>query len=365
MRSANYSCWAARVAGAGFCALLACAAATAQVGKPEKLECESLVTPLGMDAEKPTLSWQLRDTRDGARQMAYEVQVASSSANLSAGKADVWDSGKVESNDSIGVVYGGPAMQASKRYFWRVLVWDRDGKAYPASDATWWETGLLKQENWRAKWIGFEEAEERAVRESGAKWITNAETESAEKKQSSHAFRFHFTVNGAVKRARLYATGQDSTAAWVNGKQVMETRPMAAYGHLPWKTYYSRDVTSDVKSGANLLAVEVIRYGSSAAQAPDISQTPMNALVYVEKSDGSTEIFKTGDVGWKGGLNVSEAWQQAGFDDSSWQDAIGYVNKASNFEDSGVSRPWPTGPVKALRKNFEVAKPVARVRVYA
>ncbi len=355
----------ARFAGVGLCAVLSCAAAMAQMGKPEKLECESLVTPLGMDAEKPTLSWQLRDTRDGAKQTAYEVQVASSATNLAAGKGDIWDSGKVESSDSIGVVYAGPAMQASKRYFWRVLVWDRDGKAYPASDATWWETGLLKQENWKAKWIGFQEAEERAVRESGAQWVTNAETESAEKKQSSHAFRFHFTVNGAVKRASLYATGQDSTAAWVNGKQVMETRPMAAYGHLPWKTYYSRDVTSDVKSGANLLAVEVIRYGSSAAQAPDISQTPMNALVYVEKSDGSVEIFKTGDAGWKGGLNVSGAWQQAGFDDSSWRDAIGYVEKSQNFEDSGVSRPWPTGTVKSLRRNFEVTKPVASVRVYA
>src|SRR5580693_8174883 len=118
----NLSALAARVAGSGLCALLACTVATAQVGKPEKLECESLATPLGMDAEKPTLSWQLRDTRDGARQTAYEVQVASSAANLSAGKADVWDSGKVESSDSIGVVYGGPAMQPSKRYFWRVRV---------------------------------------------------------------------------------------------------------------------------------------------------------------------------------------------------------------------------------------------------
>lgn len=145
------------VVAVGLCALLICSVATAQVDKPERLKCESLVTPLGMDAEKPTLSWQLRDTRDGAKQNAYEVQVALSAANLAAGKADVWDSGKVESSDSIGVVYGGPAMQASKRYFWRVLVWDGEGKAYPASDATWWETGLLKQENWKAKWIGFEE----------------------------------------------------------------------------------------------------------------------------------------------------------------------------------------------------------------
>ena len=364
MRAAkDFSCWLARVACVGLCAALACTVASAQVGKPEKLECESLVTPLGMDAEKPTLSWQLRDTRDGARQTAYEVQVASSAANLAAGKADVWDSGKVESGDSIGVTYGGPAMQASKRYFWRVLVWDRDGKAYPPSDASWWETGLLKQENWKAKWIGFEEAEERAVRESGAKWITNADTSSAAKDKTSHAFRFHFSVSGAVKRASLYATGEDSTGAWVNGKQVMETSPMPAYGHIPWKTYFVRDVTGDVKSGANVIAIEVIRYGGGYG-APDISQTPMNALLYVEKSDGSTEIFKSGDPGWKGALNASGAWQQAAFDDSGWRDAIPFVAKREGLESEGNPRPWPTGPVKSLRRGFEVKKPIAVARVY-
>jgi alpha-L-rhamnosidase len=354
----------ARVVGVGFCVFLGCVAAMGQVGKPEKLECESLVTPLGMDAEKPMLSWQLRDTRDGARQTAYEVQVAASAANLAAGKADVWDSGKVESSDSIGVAYGGPAMGASKRYYWRVLVWDREGNAYPPSDASWWETGLLKQENWKAKWIGFEEQEERAVRESGAKWITNADTGSTEKDKTSHAFRFRFSVSGSVRCANLYATGEDTTAAWVNGKQVMETSAMPAYGHLPWKTYFVRDVTSDVKSGPNVLAFEVIRYGGGR-QAPDISQTPMNALLYVEKSDGTKEIFKSGDAGWKGTLEASGSWQQTGFDDASWHDAIPYASKPDGFEGGGVSRPWPTGKVKSLRRNFEVAKPVASARVYA
>jgi alpha-L-rhamnosidase len=362
--AANWVRTGARIAGVGLCVMLSSAAAIAQVGKPEKLECESLVTPLGMDAEKPTLSWELRDTRDGARQTAYEVQVAWSAANLAAGKGDVWDSGKIESSDSIGVVYGGPAMQPSKRYFWRVLVWDREGKQYPASDASWWETGLLKQENWKAKWIGYEENEEHAVRESGAAWITNADTGSANKDKTSHAFRFHFAVNGSVKRAALYATGEDTTAAWVNGKQEMETSALPAYGHQPWKTYFVRDVTADVKSGANVLAVEVIRYGGGR-EAPDISQTPMNALLYVEKSDGTTEIFKTGDAGWKGALGGSGSWQQVAFDDSSWRDAIPYVEKSANFEDSGVSRPWPTGTVKSLRRNFDVTKPVASARVYA
>ena len=111
-----------------------------------------------MDTERPTLSWQLRDPRDGARQTAYQIQVASSPQNLAASKADVWDTGKVRSDISRGVAYAGPALQPSKRYFWRVLAWDRDGKPYSRrAMSTWWETGLLKQENWKAKWIGYEE----------------------------------------------------------------------------------------------------------------------------------------------------------------------------------------------------------------
>src|SRR5262249_22325337 len=131
--------------------------------KPEKLQCESLIEPLGIDTEHPRLSWQLRDPRDGARQTAYQIEVASSQQNLATGKADIWDSGKVASDNSRGVVYAGPNLQPSKRYFWRVLVWDRDGKAYAASDATWWETGLLSRSNWKAKWIGLEEPELRAM----------------------------------------------------------------------------------------------------------------------------------------------------------------------------------------------------------
>src|SRR3981189_2851719 len=118
-----------------------CASLPAQ-SKPTHLECESLTTPLGMDATKPVVSWKLEDATPGARQTAYEIQVASTTEILASGKPDVWDSGKVESGDSIGVTYAGPALVPSKRYFWRVQVWAKDGKAYPTSDVSWWETGL-------------------------------------------------------------------------------------------------------------------------------------------------------------------------------------------------------------------------------
>src|SRR5580704_16904705 len=158
---------------AAACFLLFPAGAGAQTAKPVNLECESLITPLGMDAAKPQLSWKIQDSRPGARQTAYEIQVAAKAETLASGKGDVWDSGRVESSESLGVPYGGPAMEPSRRYYWRVLTWDQDGKALAPSAPSWWETGVLQQENWKAKWIGYEEPELRQVRESGAKWNTN------------------------------------------------------------------------------------------------------------------------------------------------------------------------------------------------
>src|SRR6266513_696793 len=80
---------------AGICVGILAAPALAQTNKPVKLQCESLVTPLGMDVEHPRLSWQLRDPRDGARQTAYQIQVAATSAMLSSGKPDVWDTCRI------------------------------------------------------------------------------------------------------------------------------------------------------------------------------------------------------------------------------------------------------------------------------
>jgi alpha-L-rhamnosidase len=344
------------------CVVLFACTASAQSTKPVKLECESLVTPLGMDAAQPRFSWQMQDVRPGARQTAYQIQVASAVEILARGKGDVWDSGRVESDNSQGVSYGGPALEPSKRYYWRVLTWDQDGKASAASAPSWWETGLLKQENWKAKWIGYEEPELRRVRESGALWITNADTEAPkEGNETKHEFRFHFELTKAVQRAVLYATGENSAGAWINGKQVMQSEPVPPWRQMPWKTYAIRDVSSVLRVGQNVLAIEVVRH----SPANNSSQTPMNAVLYVEATDGTVELFKSTPHGWKAALNASGNWQAPEFNDSSWSEAIRFVPPGTSPEATEVGNPWPTGAVKALRRTFEVAKPVASARIYA
>jgi alpha-L-rhamnosidase len=342
-------------------------------GKPTHLTCDSLVQPLGIDSGQPLFSWQLADAGFAARQTAYRIEVASKPAMLTGGKPDVWDSGRISSDKSFGVVYGGPELAASTRYYWRVEVWDKDGKPYPASDASWWETGLLK-ESWKAQWIGYEDPEHRAVRKSGATWITNADSapQSAQNSvpqgspDTQHDFRFKFQIKGSVKRADLFVTGEDSAAAWINGKQELETVPQPPWKQAPWKTYLLKDVTSDVRSGENLLAVGVTLYGTPTANgmgSSETNRTPMSACLYVEMTDGTTVVFASSKE-WKAMLNAEQRWYEPTYDDSAWQNAIDYVLPKTPMSADTLGNPWRTGPVKLLRHSFAIDKPVTSARLY-
>lgn len=110
--------------------------------------------PLGIDDVQPRLGWQLRSHVNGERQTAYQVLVATSPQRLRPGAADVWDSGRVESSDSVDVPYGGPALTSSRRYWWTVRAWDAGGRASAWSAPAWWETALLDHSDWAgADWI--------------------------------------------------------------------------------------------------------------------------------------------------------------------------------------------------------------------
>ncbi|MCI8497245.1 MAG: family 78 glycoside hydrolase catalytic domain, partial [Clostridiales bacterium] len=114
--------------------------------------------PLGIEVETPRFSWRMEASERGQYQTAYRILVASSEEALSRNEADVWDSGRIPSDISVGIEYQGP-QQAMTRYFWKVQVWDRDG-AISESDCAWWETGLMDAGWSDAKWIGRGTAED-------------------------------------------------------------------------------------------------------------------------------------------------------------------------------------------------------------
>ena len=340
--------------------------ASVPAGKPNHLRCDSLDHPLGIDSVQPLLSWQLQDAGFAARQTAYEIEVASTPALLASDHPDVWDSGRISSDKSFGVAYGGKDLAASTRYYWRVKLWDKDGKPYPASDASWWETGLMK-ESWNAQWIGYEDEEQSAVRKSGAAWITNdGGAPGTAGEDTQHDFRLKFQLPGTVKRADLFVTGEDTTAAWVNGKQVLTALPLPPWKQAPWKTYLRRDVTGDLRPGENLLAVGVTLYGTPSANGMGSSETihtPMSACLFVEMRDGSTRVLISGPE-WKAALNPAQSWYAPQYDDSAWKRAIAFVPPSTPMGPDVLGNPWQTGPVKLLRHSFAVIKPVTSARLY-
>jgi alpha-L-rhamnosidase len=353
--------------------LLAMVGATPSVwgGEPPSkvisLKCDSLVEPLGIDTPEPLLSWQLQDKAWGARQTAYEIFVSSKPSTSENLKADIWDSGRIASEQSINVPYAGPALEAERRYYWRVRVWDKNGEPYSLSDASWWETGLLAPANWKAKWIGYEEKELHSIREAGAIWITNAVVPNyMTRGDTNHDFRFAFPLLKSVKRAVLYATGQDTVAAWVNGTQVLEAQRLTPWKQMPWKSYVSKDVTAQLHQGQNLIAIGITHYDVQNRRNASVeTQFPMSMCLYLLMGDGSVQVLTSASPGWKAAMNASEDWYAKQFNDSSWNSAEPFSPKGTLMGDGDVGNPIPTGPVVILRHDFEESKPIVSARLYA
>lgn len=124
----------------------------------KNLQVEYQTTPLGIDVSQPRFNWQMESDRYGAAQQAYRLWVADSPERLASGQY-VYDSGKIPSGESVGIIYQGKALQPSTRYYWKVSVWDESGAEIASEEPSWFETGLLGSGWSGARWIGSPEAQ--------------------------------------------------------------------------------------------------------------------------------------------------------------------------------------------------------------
>lgn len=333
------------------------------------LQVDNLDRPLGIDDATPRFSWQVNDEARGAKQTAYRVMVATQPELLAANKADVWDSGKIASGQSLNVKYAGPALKASARYFWHVSIWGADGKEYPASATEWWETGLMSsgsesESAWKGQWIGWETAEEAAERKAPAKWIANPDAKPG-KPNSDRKFGYRTVVNveKPVKQVVLLATAEDTVSVWVNGQKVLTAAPFPPYHHLPWKKFVRADVTGQVQRGKNTVAIESVHYIDKYGESKRADAPPMIATVVVLYADG-TSATAASDDSWKSAADPAKGWEAKAFDDAGWKSAVIWEQKPGPGNPP-VLEPWIPDSVKELRKDFDAGSAVKSARLYA
>lgn len=325
---------------------------------PAALLCEAMQEPLGIDIIHLRLSWQMKESRRGARQTAYEIRVASSIESLS-DKADVWDSGRIESDQSINRPYNGPPLQSRRRYYWQVRTWDERGVASPYSLPSWWEMGLLSTEDWKAKWITRDLPVVRADYESGVKWIWAADDHGdTHATAGRHEFRFHLSLSEKPLSATLFITARDNVAAWINGKPVLQASPMLAYGpRHAWGYFRELAVGELLVRGMNVVAAEAT-VGKADPDQPN--PAGLIALLRVGLPNGKILRFVSSPE-WKTASEQNGNWFALDFDDSRWPGAVAVREISPQPKGS----PWPALPASLLRHEFRVDKAIRSARIYS
>ena len=128
---------------------------------PGHLRCEYQEQPSGVEAARPRLGWILspdgQPAARGLRQTAYQVLVASLPELLARDQGELWDSGRVASDESAHVEYAGRPLASRTPCFWKVRIWDQAGQPSAWSAPARWTMGLLRPEDWQGRWIGARE----------------------------------------------------------------------------------------------------------------------------------------------------------------------------------------------------------------
>src|SRR5262249_49951597 len=152
------------------------------------LRCEYKTNPLGIDQTKPRFDWQLSPNSDARdqKQTAYQILVASSEDGLKKNEGDLWDTGKLQSDQTTQIAYDGKPLTSEQRAWWKVRTWNEHGEASAWSKPAMFSIGLLNASDWKAKWIGYDApdtqekpAQSDAISLEGAPWVWSSQMPGA------------------------------------------------------------------------------------------------------------------------------------------------------------------------------------------
>ena len=271
---------------------------------PYDLRVEYLTNPLGVDVAKPRFFWKNRHSERGQSQTAFELIVSSSP---SADTGDMWESGKISSDSSIQIVYGGKPLASNRTYYWKVRIYDSEDKASPWSEVARFDTGLLAPSDWKGQWIG-----------------------------SDGLLRREFILPEEPRRARAYIAGLGYYELRLNGRKVGNHVLDPGWTNYKKRVLYATyDVTRLLRKGKNAIGV-MLGQGWYKSRA-------LMFELYVEDASG----------------NVTEIHS-----DSSWQTARGPIVEDSIYhgetydarlEQPGWDRPDFAAPAAATPAGWHPA----------
>ena len=307
----------------------------------KNLQCEYLTNPLGVETLQPKLSWQITSPQRGTMQTAYRIIVADNLSSLQKNLGNVWDTKKINSDQSIQVLYAGKRLQPVKTYYWKVMVWDKRNNVSAWSNQGNWQMGLLTADDWKgANWIAYEK-----MHDSLRLRPQTSEAKRKPIKDILPLFRKEFAISKPVKKATVFIAGLGHFDLSVNGKKTGDHFMDAGWtDYDKHALYVGFDVTSQLKKGNNALGVML---GNGFYFMPGerylklqlaYGYPKMICRVVIDYTDGSTQNIIS-DNTWKtspspvtfssiyGGEDYNANLEQAGwdtpsFDDKSWKSIV-------------------------------------------
>ena len=315
-----------------------CCCLASQAASLHHLRVNRLAEPTGI-LRSALFSWQVSSESLDVRQEAYAIRAAvSTEAFKAGGRALLWDSGRVESDETLQVAWQGRKLPSASRIYWQLEVWLSSGE-HVVSPVQSFQTGLTPRDWGRARWIGVNGFDSIAVDSDGRQSMP------------AHYLRREFDIQKPVRRAMLYVSGIGHTTTFLNGQRV--SQDIFGTVQTDWNktVYYNTfDVTALMRQGRNAVAMEL---GSGYAlglrrESPDFGGPRMMARLIVETQDdtvsiGSDTQWKATDRGPIRSNNLYDGerydarmelggWTMPGYDDSRWAQADEMPMPEGNIE---------------------------------
>ena len=256
------------------------------------LRTEGMKEPLGIDNIQPHFSWII-SSKNPFFQTAYELEVASSPTRLKEGKADVWKSGEVLSDETVMVAYKGNQLQPRQMYYWHVRSKSHKGWT-PWSDIQRFGIGIIKPDKMRGEYIGMGLGQAQSI-----------------------LLRKTFQVKQKKGTAILHVNSLGYHEAYLNGKPVSQAVLTPAVSQMDRRSQIvTYDVTSLLRKGKNTL---VIWAGSGWYKKETFKATFDGAVVRADldllTNDNIISLEQT-DASWQGrigGYEDTGTWEPGQF----------------------------------------------------